>query len=183
MLILAKSASGKELKPSQRARGSRLKPLLYTGISDPRRMMAVERKSRHRGFQLALVVTWLAYAIVLCPNCPGASSRFVRCGLIAAIPAAAAPLPDAGVARDCHRKSGSDDHRHSPGTDCCDSIESRTSTVTARTIVDPPVPTVLPWMYASTPTLLRWNIATRLAPLPPQAHAPPRFLLLRSLLI
>jgi hypothetical protein len=144
-------------------------------------------KGRGR-YQLTLAVVWLAYVIVQCPNCPGATTRLVRCGLTAvAPPVAAAPSPTGDGRRDgranCHGEPGADDHRHSPGGDCCDSVDSRTSTLTARTIVDPPITSVLPWTHAAMPAPLRWDFPARLASLPPQPHAPPRFLLLQSLLI
>ena len=141
--------------------------------------MAVERKRRHSGCQLALVFTWLAYAIVQCPNCPGAETRLVRC----ALGGQAVAAPPAAESRDCHGTPAPEDHRHSPGGDCCESVESRTGTATARVFVDSPVVTVLPWMFAALTVQPHGQLHAGSAPLAPLANSPPRFLLLQSLLI
>ncbi len=147
----------------------------------------MNRKSRRgiRAAAILLSLSWLPYLIVQCPSCPEAVTTLVRCGLMAS---AAAAVEKPGQQRHqgnkprCHQASDEGERSHDSDTGCCGLGENRSTTWKKPTEARAPTVAVLPWILQE-PAQITHVRSAFLEPIEPHTHAPPLFLVLRSLLL
>lgn len=151
------------------------------------RHRALQRFARLPSVALVLALVWIPYSLIHCASCASAASSPFHC-----LFASSAPVPDAGTAdthEHCHRKArGAEDapqrSSSSPEGACC-AIQPVSAAATAHPSDLLPAPILVATLPAPTAE------ADSAHPLPVghqespsgDAHAPPRYVLFRTLIL